>query len=213
MVLGFASFVAGFLILGHLGFNSFYSFAFQPLELCLFGVGEVRSFNLGVLLASALCLCLVGYARCGGLMIFLSLVIGGGRLIIANLSKGELFNDEGLFRPRRIRTFLVGMVTQLGGLSGMLAVLCSQPLKEEDFLLQRFSRGVLAVSFLATLSEFLFVIIQAIAFKLSLNLASPGQRAAILVAGGYFDEPAAQVHIAGRHDVHYDSESCSYSST
>lgn len=212
----FAVFISGFLILGHLGFNSFYSFVFQPLELCVFGVSNLRSYNLGVQLASAVCLlCLGGYCTCGGLMIFLALTVVLGRLIVGSLSWSEALKDEGETTLTRCGTkrFMTSIVAQIVAVIGTLLVLCTTRHNGTDPLKRKVARAVLVLSFLAGLCELVLVIAQLVAYKFSSKWKAPWQRAAILVFGGYFHEPTSQVYIAGRHDVHYDEEAGLYSST
>lgn len=210
----FLGFLVGFLALGYLGFGSFYSFVFQPIEICVFSATNLRNFNIGVQFAVAMCLfCLGGYGKCAGLMIFLALALVCGRLLI-NLPFGSCLRLlEARDKKGHSRLFLVSSGIQLVALVGALAVICSVKHPTVKTQQKRPAKVALAMSLVAIFLDFILLCAQIAAYKFSKLADTPGQRAAVVIAGGDSDEPAAQLCIVGRLNVHYDVECATYEST
>ncbi|CDJ41087.1 hypothetical protein, conserved [Eimeria tenella] len=157
--------------------------------------------------------CLGGYGKCAGLMIFLALAIACGRLLM-NFPFGSCLRlHEARDKKGHSRLFLVSSGIQVVALVGALAVICTVKHPTVKTQQKRPAKVALAMSLVAIFLDFILLCAQIAAYKFSKLAETPGQRAAVVIAGGDFDEPAAQLCIVGRLNVHYDVECATYEST
>lgn len=236
----FLLFLVGFIALGYLRFTSFYSFVFQPIEICLFSSSELRSFHAGVQLAAGACLLCLGCCNSSASLLLLLTLLGcGGRLLalgfIACCGKnrtGPQGHRETIAPHKihicktRLTQFIAGAAIQLTALVGLCAILCTVPHATETAdeeqqqeqqnqqQLQLVKRVISGIGFLASLIDLLLLVAQIIAFMLkNKHRDKPSAAAAVSLAGGDLEGSSSILCLVGRPHIHYDVEKAQYWST